>query len=109
MADELALNMIIRNLIENTLRHNSQTQKITVTAVLDDWQVFVTYDDYGKKFCGPVEKLGDLFYKFDSSKGSGIGLYLIKSLMKKMRGNFIVSNDERLRFHLMFETPRGEG
>ncbi len=108
MADELALNMIIRNLIENTLRHNSQTKKITVSSVLQGQHVLVTYDDHGKKFSGPVEKLGELFYKFDSSKGSGIGLYLIKSLMKKMRGNFIVNNDERLRFQLMFETSGGE-
>ena len=108
MADELALNMIIRNLIENTLRHNSQTKNITVSSVLQGQHVLVTYDDNGKKFSGPVEKLGELFYKFESSKGSGIGLYLIKSLMKKMRGNFIVKNDERLRFQLVFETPGGE-
>ncbi len=105
IADELALNMIIRNLIENTLRHNSQTKKITVSSVLQEQHVLVTYDDNGKKFSGPVEKLGDLFYKFESSKGSGIGLYLIKSLMRKMRGSFIVSNDNRLKFQLIFETP----
>ncbi|MES2527195.1 MAG: HAMP domain-containing sensor histidine kinase [Bdellovibrionota bacterium] len=105
MADELALNMIIRNLMENSLRHNPDTKTITVTSELRGQHVFVTYDDHGKKFTGPVEKLGELFYKFDSSKGSGIGLYLIKNLMKKMRGNFEVQNDDRLRFHLTFETP----
>ncbi len=108
MADELALNMIFRNLFENTLRHNSTTKKIKVSSVIQGNTVIVTYDDHGKKFAGPVEKLGDLFFKFDSSKGSGIGLYLIKSLMKKMRGNFEVKNDERLRFVMCFESPGGE-
>lgn len=108
MADELALNMIFRNLFENTLRHNPQSKIVTVSAVPQGQNVVVTYDDHGKKFPGPVEKLGDLFFKYDSSKGSGIGLYLIKSLMKKMRGNFEVKNEERLRFHLIFEAPGGE-
>lgn len=108
MADELALNMIFRNLFENTLRHNPHSKLVTVSAVPHGQNVLVTYDDHGKKFPGPVERLGDLFFKFDSSKGSGIGLYLIKSLMKKMRGNFEVKNDDRLRFHLIFEAPGGE-
>jgi signal transduction histidine kinase len=105
MADELALNMIFRNLFENTLRHNPSTKKITVTSLLLGSNVRVTYDDHGKKFTGPADKLGELFFKYDSSKGSGIGLYLIKSLMKKMRGDFEVKNDERLRFVMSFESP----
>ncbi len=108
MADELALNMIFRNLFENTLRHNPSSKVITVTAVPHGRNVQVTYDDHGKKFSGPAEKLGELFFKFESSKGSGIGLYLIKNLMKKMRGNFEVKNEERLRFILCFEAPGGE-
>lgn len=108
MADELALNMIMRNLIENTLRHNPGTKKVTVTSTSSGEEVRVIYDDHGKKFSGPVERLGELFFKFDSSKGSGIGLYLIKSLMKKMDGNFYVRNDERLRFELVFHSPGGD-
>jgi signal transduction histidine kinase len=105
MADELALNMIFRNLFENTLRHNPSTKKITVSSRLEGENVIVTYDDHGKKFAGPSDKLGELFFKYDSSKGSGIGLYLIKSLMKKMRGDFVVKNDERLQFVMCFEFP----
>ncbi len=108
MADELALNMIFRNLFENTLRHNPSTKKIKVSSVLEGPNVIVTYDDHGSRFKGPAEKLGELFYKFDSSKGSGIGLYLIKNLMKKMRGSFEVSNNERLRFVMCFESPEGK-
>ena len=108
MADELALNMIFRNLFENTIRHNPSSKVVTVTAVPQGQNVLVTYDDHGKKFPGPVERLGELFFKFDSSKGSGIGLYLIKNLMKKMHGDFEVKNDERLRFMMTFEAPGGE-
>lgn len=107
MADELALNMIVRNLIENTLRHNPSSKKILVSSCLSASHVIVTYDDHGKKFSGRLEKLGDIFYKHDSSKGSGIGLFLIKNLMKKMNGSFEIVHEERLRFRLHFLVPKG--
>lgn len=108
MADELALNMIARNLIENTLRHNPHAIKVTVTAKAHLGLVIVTYDDHGKMFHGRLDKLGEIFYKHNSSKGSGIGLFLIKNLMKKMNGNFEVVYAERLRFRLHFMAPREE-
>ncbi len=108
LADELALNVIFRNLFENTLRHNPSSQKVEISARKDGNLVMLTYDDFGKKFGGSVTNLGDLFYKFQSAKGSGIGLYLIKNLMRKMQGNFEVENRDRLRFHLTFKAPEGE-
>lgn len=108
LADELALNMVFRNLFENTQRHNKSAQKILIEATRHGDTVEVRYDDFGGKFTGNQEKLGQLFYKYNSSKGSGIGLYLIKSLMKKMHGNFQVFNEERLKFLLSFKAPGGE-
>lgn len=102
LADELALNMIVRNLIENTLRHNPDSKRITVTSVAEGNSVIVTYDDHGKKFTGPSERLGELFFKYASAKGSGIGLYLISSLMKKMHGSLEIESRERLIFRLKF-------
>lgn len=108
LADELALNMIFRNLLENTLRHNKNTTKVSIKAHRNHNSVEVFYDDYGIKFQGDQSHLGELFYKFNSSKGSGIGLYLIKNLMRKMSGNFTIDNTERLKFHLTFKAPTGE-
>lgn len=108
LADELALNMIFRNLFENTLRHQKDAEKIEIKARRSGDHVIITYDDFGEKFTGSRERLGELFYKFNSTKGSGIGLYLIKSLMKKMHGSLEIENKERLRFHLSFKAPIGE-
>jgi signal transduction histidine kinase len=69
--------------------------------------VELIYDDFGKKFLGSTSRLGELFYKFDSTKGSGIGLYLIKNLMRKMNGNFEIVNSERLKLKLSFESAEG--
>lgn len=108
LADELALNMVFRNLFENTLRHNKTTEKISIKAIKKGPCVEVLFDDHGKKFKGDLSHLGALFYKFNSSKGSGIGLYLIKNLMHKMSGELKIENDERLKFRLSFRAPEGE-
>lgn len=107
MADELALNVIFRNLFENTQRHNPESKNIYVTAIRVGENVELTYDDQGKKFQGNAGRLGELFYKFNSTKGTGVGLYLIKNLMRKMNGSFETINLDRLKLKLTFHAPEG--
>jgi signal transduction histidine kinase len=108
LADELSLNMIFRNMFENTLRHNKETKRVAIRARRSGNYVEITYDDFGKKFQGNISLLGQLFYKYHSSKGSGIGLYLIKNLMRKMQGSFQILNTDRLQFKLCFKSPSGQ-
>jgi signal transduction histidine kinase len=105
LADELALGMIFRNLFENTLRHNPKTDKIEITGIKRGMTVEIVYDDHGTIFSGDTKMLGNLFYKFNSSKGSGIGLYLIKNLLRKMQGSLLIENQPRLIFRLCFKSP----
>ena len=105
LADELALNVIFRNLFENTLRHNPESKKVFIIVSKDSSNVELIYDDQGKKFEGNYQRLGELFYKFNSTKGTGVGLYLIKNLMRKMHGNFETINTDRLMLKLSFRTP----
>ena len=108
LADELAMNMIFRNLFENTLRHQRGATRVLITAQRKGKDIEVIYDDFGKKFEGDFSLLGNIFYKFNSSKGSGIGLYLIKNLMRKMQGSFIILNNERLQFRLTFKAGESD-
>ncbi len=107
LADELAMNVIFRNLFENTLRHNPESKTVVISVHPKNTNVELIYDDHGSKFQGQSGRLGELFYKFNSSKGSGIGLYLIKNLMRKMDGQFDILNDERLKMRLYFKAPAG--
>jgi signal transduction histidine kinase len=108
LADELALKMIFRNLFENTLRHNPETKEVMIEVYPKGQFIELIYDDYGKHFQGQTSRLGELFYKFNSHKGSGIGLYLIKQLMRKMNGHFEILNQDRLKFRLNFKCASGE-
>ncbi len=102
MAEEQALNVIFRNLFENTLRHNKSSAPISISINKSGSNIEVIYDDHGAKFSGDKNKLGQLFYKHESAKGTGIGLYLIKKLIKKMNGEFSLADNERLILKLVF-------
>lgn len=103
LADEFALRMILRNLIENTLRHcHKDEKKVTIKIHSSQKKIQMSYSDNGMPFTGDKKKLGQLFYKYKSPKGSGIGLYLIKRLTEKMGGSFKISNTNQLMFTLDF-------
>jgi len=100
--DEYALKIIFKNLFENSKKY-STAQQIVISIEQSNNKVSVKYNDSGKKFAGEVKKLGTLFYKHNTNKGSGIGLYLIRKLMTKMSGNLKIENNENLIFYLEFK------
>lgn len=105
LADDFGLQTVIRNLIENTLRHNKKEKKIiniTINQHGND-SVEVKFDDKGSLFEGEMNKLTQLFYKHNSPSGSGVGLYLTKRLMTNMQGQLIIENDPHLIFKLILK------
>lgn len=103
MADELALKMILRNLVENTIKHNKKSAKTIHIEIFEKAnKVIFTYFDNGDFFSGELNKLGNLFYKHLSPSGSGIGLYLIKKLTKSMGGSFKIFQTQVLHFQIDF-------
>ena len=100
-ADEFALELILKNLLENTKRH-SKSNAIQITIERNKDKVHFSYSD-GGIFTGDPKKLATLFYKHDSKKGSGIGLYLIKKLIEKMQGEVSFETTPSLVFNLFFK------
>lgn len=101
VADEFALELMIKNLFENTRLHTkSQNVKIKIKKTPET--VVLTYQDQGE-FTGDKNKLGTLFYKHNSGKGSGIGLYLTNKLLTKMHGKFEIIGHKHLIFSLTFK------
>jgi K+-sensing histidine kinase KdpD len=92
----------MKNLLENTRIHTT-SKKILISIKSELEKIHLTYSDQGV-FQGNLEKLGTLFYKHDSQKGSGIGLYLSQKLLNKMNGNLKISKvDSGLVFDLEFK------
>jgi len=100
-ADEFSLKIILKNLLENTRRHaKSESNLIEFSLTELPNKISLSYKDHGKVFQGDFQRLGQLFYKYNSHLGSGIGLYLINKLSAKMKGSFDIQN---VNGHLKFE------
>ncbi|MEH0861078.1 MULTISPECIES: sensor histidine kinase [Halobacteriovorax] len=105
-ADEFALSIIFKNLLENTISHtNSKDVSITITTLED--KAIITYQDKGT-FNGEINKLGNLFYKHESTKGSGIGLYLSRKLISRMHGSLDITKENGLIFKISLPLSKAE-
>ncbi len=102
LADLFALKLIFRNLFQNTINHVKKEEKEITICIESTHPFTVRYFDNGGPFNGEVEKLTKLFYKYNSTNGSGIGLHLIDGLLAKMGGNFKIKSDQNLNFYLEF-------
>lgn len=100
--DQFLIEIVFKNLIENTISH-TDSKNIWIELNEVGNYLEMTYKDEGV-FTGNLKKLGNLFYKFNSAKGSGIGLYLSKKIIKRIGGRFEIKkeNGPSLNFHISF-------
>ncbi len=105
LADELALQLIFKNLLENSTRHAPGTPVHVKLEKQGDQ--YVLYWKDGGRFSGERARLGELFYKHRSTNGSGIGLYLIRRLMDRMGGSWRVLEASGLLHELRFKYTEG--
>ncbi|WP_372653681.1 sensor histidine kinase [Halobacteriovorax sp.] len=102
LGDELAVELSLKNLFENTKNHtSSEIVQITIDEIKDLKQISLEYKDQGT-FTGDRSKLGTIFYKHNSKKGSGIGLYLIMKFMGLMNGKISFGGVNSLETTLTF-------
>ncbi len=110
LADSTAVQLIIRNLLDNVVRHSGQKQ-----ARLRVWsedsspkRLTVHFQDNGGGLGGARDsRLGSLFYRGERSQGAGVGLYLIKTLMERMGGNARFTAADGFKASLEFAISKG--
>lgn len=81
-ADERALRSVLNNLIQNSINHGKATQ---LRFELKGNEIHF-FDD-GSGFRGEWDELGMIFHRPTATSGSGLGLYIAKSLLQKMKGD----------------------
>ena len=95
-SSRMALFIVFKNLIDNAIKYNDGQQpevRITGQVVGPDLQVWVKDNGIG---IDPIF-LDDVFTMFrrlnsDREKGSGLGLSIVRSLMKKIDGSIIIES-----------------
>lgn len=94
-ADEM-LDSVFRNVLKNAVQHNdAETTEITVGAVLEDDNVRVRIADNGPGV--PDDRKEVIFGRGErgmSSQGTGIGLYLVRTLTEQYGGSVHVEDNE---------------
>ncbi|MCM2323255.1 MAG: HAMP domain-containing histidine kinase [Oligoflexia bacterium] len=109
--DPAAIEVILKNLLENALRHARKDRvRVELSAVSGPEGVELSYRDDGKGFQGNPKELGNAFYRGPGSSGSGIGLYLMKVLMRQMggRAEFRPGAGDGFAVRLLFRESGGQ-
>lgn len=93
--------LILHNLIENALKYNkSQDPRVVVSLKRTGDHLFVSIEDNGKPIqVEHVDKIFDRFYRIPSGnihneKGHGLGLYIVKQLVRSLRGKIRLRTTE---------------
>jgi two-component system phosphate regulon sensor histidine kinase PhoR len=99
LGDDGALQQIFINLITNATKFSPEESKITVSVGLSDGYADVSVTDQGMGIA--PEAMPHLFEKFYRAKnvtiaeipGSGIGLYIVKSIIEELGGKIDVHSE----------------
>jgi len=84
--DQRAIESIFKNLFQNALIHGRATQVEVKVSELESGNALVRVSDNGRGFKGDLSRLGRIFERHGSSSGSGLGLYLARSLAARLGG-----------------------
>lgn len=98
--DRLLLQMVANNLIDNAVKYSPKDSEISIDLSERDNKVCLTVMDEGKGIgADEKEKIFDKFYRTGNAatkaaKGTGLGLYLTKKIVKQHNGNISVTDHQ---------------
>ena len=95
--DRARLKVVFNNIIGNALKYSNpqmQDQLISIAANVEGERLKVIIEDNGIGIAQEhLPKIFDMFYRAsEQSKGSGLGLYIVKETLDKLNGKIAVSS-----------------
>lgn len=98
--DRISVHEVINNLVDNAIKYSGKSDKIVIsTALNQEGMIETSVQDFGIGI--PASAMPDLFQKFYRShkssvqvSGTGLGLYLCKSVVSAHDGNIWVRSKE---------------
>ncbi|MFL5728996.1 MAG: PAS domain S-box protein [Cytophagaceae bacterium] len=89
-SDEDLVRSMIQNLVENSVKYQTRMRRpfVKIGFKEEGENILITVDDNGRGIDAKImDKIFDIFYRGDiSSKGSGLGLYIVKNAVEKLGG-----------------------
>lgn len=98
-ADPIAITHVITNLVDNAIKYSKEDGLVRLTTLLKDGEVETTIQDFGIGIpANVVENLFTKFYRSHKSRqiasGTGLGLYLCKTIIEAHGGKIWVRSSE---------------
>jgi signal transduction histidine kinase len=108
MADARALESVLTNLVQNSVTHGRATEVEVSVQRSGDGRLVVRLSDNGQGFHGDPNQLGKLFVRHTRGSGSGVGLYIVRQLVKRMNGTANFSDFTSSGFLAELSFPNAE-
>ncbi len=110
-SDKSRLGMIFSNMISNAIIYHNYNQEKPVVriavAAMNQQQIVITISDNGQGISPEYHtRIFDMFYRASTdSKGSGLGLYIVKNIVEKMQGTIELTSIPGVgtQFKMVFE------
>jgi len=107
-SDKSRIKVILNNVIANAIRHcNTKEVKVDVDIVVNEATASIVIKDNGQGI--DQEHLAHIFKMFyrgtDSTAGSGLGLYIVKETIDKLRGAVNIDSEENKGTVVKFDIP----
>jgi len=98
--DRLLLQILANNLIDNAIKYGQKDLPVTVSLQEENNKIIFSVKDQGKGIAGGErEKIFNKFYRVGNTatkaaKGTGLGLYLSKKIVKQHNANISVTDNK---------------
>jgi signal transduction histidine kinase len=111
VSDVKMLNSILQNLIFNAVKYHreeGETKWVAIKVVDFPRHARISIQDNGPGIPSSAqERLFDMFYRASNkSKGSGLGLYIVKTSIEKMGGTVVLKSEEGVGTEFVVELPK---
>lgn len=99
LADKEAFAEVVINLLDNAVKYSTEQKKIEITMVKENSNGAINIKDYGIGISKEDQKhIFDKFYRVSTgnlakSRGTGLGLSLVKQLMQAQQGEVTVTSE----------------
>jgi two-component system sensor histidine kinase/response regulator len=109
-ADVHRLKMIVSNLLSNAIKFSDLKKDdcfVDIEVIVNLEKVMIKVTDNGIGISGEeIPKIFNMFYpSTDKNSGSGVGLYIVKQAVDKMKGNCTVKSDVGIGSRFIVELP----
>ncbi len=110
ITDVTRLKIILSNLLSNSIKYRSfhrDQSFIKISANVDKDKTKINIEDNGIGISqSKQDNVFDMFYRAsESSEGSGLGLYIVKNVVEKMKGSISMQSEEQKGTKFLIELP----